>query len=247
VVNDGDSMNDTELDIIAVAAHPDDVELGCSGFLINLAKAGYKIGIIDLTDGEPTPFNENPEVRITEAMRSAEIIGCTKRIILDLPNRKLLDSIEARIKLAREFRKYKPKIVVVHYGPTPLASPDHYQAQLITDAAIFYSQLSKWSKHFDKLLPHKIYGQLYFTTGREVIHPSEKLHAFYEDISESWGTKVRAIRAYESQFKANPRAEGVIEWIEALNRFYGHEINVTHAERLLSLKPVQLKPITQFF
>jgi len=235
------------LDVMAVAAHPDDVELGCSGFLFNLANQGYRTGIIDLTDGEPTPFNDDPAIRLAEAKKSASILKCTTRVTLDLPNRLLMDSLDARIKLAAEFRKYRPKLVLIQYGHTPRASADHYQAQLIADAAIFYSQLSKWSKYFGTLEPHKIYGLVYFTTGREVVPVSSNLHCFYEDISNAWEVKIRAINSYESQFRSDARSKGVIEWIESLNHFYGHEIGVTHAEKYLSTRPVQLKNVEQFF
>ncbi|MFW9994808.1 MAG: PIG-L family deacetylase [Candidatus Odinarchaeota archaeon] len=239
--------SDDQLDVIAVAAHPDDVELGCSGFLFNLGCEGYRTGIIDLTDGEPTPFNDDPSIRLAEARTSANILKCRKRITLDLPNRKLMDSFEARIKLATEFRKFRPKLILVQYGQTPRASPDHYQAQIIADSAIFYSQLSKWAEYFGDLQPHKIYGLVYYTTGREIVSISSNLFPFYVDITEAWETKVQAIRAYESQFRVDPRSAGAIKWIEALNRYYGHELGVLYAEKFLSTRPVQLKSVEQFF
>ncbi|MHA2297875.1 MAG: PIG-L family deacetylase [Candidatus Hodarchaeales archaeon] len=240
-------MTDDDLDIIAVDAHPDDVELGCSGFLFNLANQGYRTGIIDLTDGEPTPYNDDPSIRLAEARESASILDCKQRITLDMPNRKLMDTIEARIKLATEFRKYHPKIILVPYGHTPLASPDHYQAQLITDSAIFYSQLSKWSKYFGSLQPHKIYSVIYYTTGREIIPTSSNLFPFYEDISKVWDTKVKAIKSYKSQFQADKRSLDVITWIESLNRYWGYELRVFYAEKFFSSRPVQLKSVKQFF
>ena len=93
------------LDVIAVGAHPDDIEIACGGTLAKLVDAGHKVGIIDLTDGEPTPLSPGPEVRLAEARRAAETLGVHQRITLDLPNRRLFDSFEARCKLAIEFRK----------------------------------------------------------------------------------------------------------------------------------------------
>src|SRR5258706_14219393 len=81
-----------QLDVIAVGAHPDDVEIACGGTLAKLAKQGYKIGIIDLTDGEPTPGSSGPEQRKAEAKAAADAIGAQVRVILDLPNRRLFDS-----------------------------------------------------------------------------------------------------------------------------------------------------------
>src|SRR5438132_12776690 len=101
-----------QLDVVAVGAHPDDVEIACGGTLARLAKQGYKVGIIDLTDGEPTPLSPGPEVRLAEAQRAAEVLGAVSRIQLDMPNRRLFDSFEARVALALEFRKYRPKLVL---------------------------------------------------------------------------------------------------------------------------------------
>ena len=140
-----------QLDVIAVGAHPDDVEIACGGTLAKLARQGYQVGIIDLTDGEPTPLSPGPEFRREEARQAAEALGVTKRVILDLPNRRLFDSFEARVALAKEFRKYRPRVVIGFGGKTPLASPDHWQAMQITDAAVFYSRLTKWDEHFDQL------------------------------------------------------------------------------------------------
>ena len=130
-------MNEEQLDVIAVGAHPDDCEIGCGGTLAKLAKQGLRVGIIDLTDGEPTPLCDDPAIRIAEANAAAEKLGVTRRIILDLPNRRLFDSFEARVELAKQFRIYRPKLVLGLGEKTPLASPDHWQAMQITDAAIF--------------------------------------------------------------------------------------------------------------
>ncbi|MFM7318416.1 MAG: PIG-L family deacetylase, partial [bacterium] len=98
-----------ELDFVAVGAHPDDVEIACGGTLAHLAQKGYKVGIIDLTDGEPTPLSPGPDVRMEEARKAAEILGVSVRVNLNLPNRRLFDTFEHRVALARVFRKYKPK------------------------------------------------------------------------------------------------------------------------------------------
>src|SRR6516165_9480158 len=100
---------DVELDLIAVGAHPDDVEIACGGTLARLARLGYKVGIVDLTDGEPTPLSPGPEVRQAEARHAAEILGVTVREMLNLPNRRLLDGFEARVALAKVFRTYRPR------------------------------------------------------------------------------------------------------------------------------------------
>src|SRR6202795_2191206 len=152
-----------ELDVIAVGAHPDDVEIACGGTLAKLVRQGYRVGIIDLTDGEPTPGSPGPEVRLAEAKKAAETLGVHVRVQLDLPNRRLFDTFEARVALAKEFRKYRPRLVLGFGEKTPLASPDHWQAMLITDAAVFSARLNKWDQHFDNLPVHTISAHLYYT------------------------------------------------------------------------------------
>src|SRR5690606_2942113 len=99
------------LDVIAVGAHPDDVEVACGGTLALLARQGYRVGIVDLTDGEPTPHSPGPEVRLREAQQAADVLGVAVRINLRLPNRRLFDCFEHRVALAAEFRRYRPRLV----------------------------------------------------------------------------------------------------------------------------------------
>lgn len=189
-----------QLDVIAVGAHPDDVEIACGGTLAKLAKQGYKVGIIDLTDGEPTPLSPGPEFRREEARLAAEALGIQQRVILDLPNRRLFDSFETRVALAKEFRKYRPRVVIGFGGKTPLASPDHWQAMQITDAAVFYSRLTKWDQHFDHLPVHTISQQLYFRLAFEPNVLEGNANHFTIDISDTLETKLQAVRCYGSQF-----------------------------------------------
>ena len=100
------------LDVIAVGAHPDDVEIAVGGTLARLARQGYRVGIVDLTDGEPTPGSPGPEARLEEARRAAEILGVHQRLTLTLPNRKLFDTYAARVELAKVFRRFRPQIVL---------------------------------------------------------------------------------------------------------------------------------------
>src|SRR5215207_485793 len=100
------------LDVIAVGAHPDDVEIACGGTLARLVEQGYRVGIIDLTDGEPTPNSPGPEARVAEARAAAKALGIHERIILKLSNRKLFDSFENRLALAIELRRHRPKLVL---------------------------------------------------------------------------------------------------------------------------------------
>lgn len=188
------------LDVIAVGAHPDDVEIACGGTLAALVQLGYRVGIVDLTDGEPTPLSAGPEQRLEEARQAAEVLGVHQRVTLELPNRKLFDSFEARVMLAKEFRKYRPKLVIGFGDKTPLASPDHWQAMLITDAAVFYSRLTKWDDVFDGLPTHIVSAQMYFRLAFEPQTLAGFASHITADISHTLEQKIESIRCYESQF-----------------------------------------------
>jgi len=189
-----------KLDVIAVGAHPDDVEIACGGTLASLAAQGYTTGIIDLTDGEPTPGSPSPEVRLQEAQAAAEVLGVTRRVTLNLPNRKLFDTYEARVMLATEFRRFRPQVVIGFGDKTPMASPDHWQAMQITDAAVFYSRLTKWDDEFDNLPPHIIPAQLYFRLAFEPSTLAGFHSHFTVDISHTIEQKLESVRCYKTQF-----------------------------------------------
>ena len=134
-------MGDTQLDVVFTAPHPDDLEIGMGGTIAKMVKQGYRVGMIHMTTGEPTPRGSE-ETRREEMRQAAEILEVQVCEIIGLPNRVLMDGPEARYAVATALRKYRPKILVGMAGRTPSASPDHYQAQLITEASRFYSQLT---------------------------------------------------------------------------------------------------------
>lgn len=225
-----------QLDVIAVGAHPDDVEIACGGTLATLVKQGYKVGIVDLTDGEPTPNSPGPEVRVAEAEKAAETLGVHRRVILDLPNRRLFDSFEARVALAKEFRKYRPKIVIGFGDKTPMASPDHWQAMLITDAAVFYSRLTKWDDQFGGLPVHAIQRQLYFRLAFEPQTLEGFASHFTVDIGQALETKLEAIRCYATQFPAEKAY--VFERIRGAALLAGAAAGFTAGEVFVSTRPL---------
>jgi N-acetylglucosamine malate deacetylase 1 len=225
-----------QLDVIAVGAHPDDVEIACGGALAKLVKQGYKVGIIDLTDGEPTPKSPGPEVRLAEAQRAAETLGVHQRITLELPNRRLFDCFEARVALAKEFRKYRPKIVIGFGDKTPLASPDHWQAMLITDAAIFYSRLTKWDDQFGDLPVHTISAQLYFRLAFEPQTLAGYPSHFTVDISDTLDTKIASIKCYETQFP--PEKAYVFDRIRGAASLAGAASGFQAGEVFVSARPL---------
>src|SRR5437763_16733031 len=145
----------TELDVVALAPHPDDLEILCGGTLAKLVTQGYRVGMIDLTTGEPTPRG-SLEIRAGEAEAARQALGVPVRVNLALPNRELMDCPANRYAIATELRRYRPQVVIGAAGRTPAASPDHYQGQLLIEAARFYSQLTKWDDRFGGLPPYRV-------------------------------------------------------------------------------------------
>ncbi|MGL6096455.1 MAG: PIG-L family deacetylase [Fimbriiglobus sp.] len=193
-----DPNSPDRLDVVAVAPHPDDLEIVCGGTLAKLVKQGYRVGIFDLTSGEPTPRG-SLETRKNEAEAARQALGVHVRLNLDLPNRVLMDSPENRFRLATEFRRYRPSVVITVAGRTPAASPDHHQGHLIAEAARFYSQLTKWDDRFAGTAPYRVPHLVYapFPTDAEHRHWHS---TFVIDISDTIEQKFEAIRCYESQF-----------------------------------------------
>ena len=232
-----------QLDVIAVGAHPDDVEIACGGTLAKLVKQGYQVGIIDLTDGEPTPLSPAPEVRLREAQEAAEKLGIRTRVTLDLPNRRLFDCFETRVALAKEFRKYRPRIVIGFGDKTPMASPDHWQAMQITDAAVFYSRLTKWDEHFDGLPVHAISAQLYFRLAFEPQTLGGFASHFTIDITDTLEAKIESIRCYETQFP--PEKAYVFDRVRGAAMLAGSASGFTAGETFVSTRMLGAQDLVQ--
>ena len=220
------------LDVIAVGAHPDDVEIACGGTLAKLVRQGYRVGIVDLTDGEPTPLSPGPEVRLAEAKEAARILGVQVRETLDLPNRRLFDNFESRVALAKVFRRYRPSVVLGIAGKTPMASPDHWQAMQITDAAVFYSRLTKWDDKFDQLPVHTVSKQVWYPLGFQSLSVPEGGGTIVVDISETFSLKLDAIRAYQTQFP--PSKERVFRLVEGQNTLFGSSAGFVAGELFIT-------------
>jgi len=232
-----------QLDVIAVGAHPDDVEIACGGTLAMLVKQGFRVGIIDLTDGEPTPLSPGPETRLEEARLAAKALGVEVRVTLDLPNRRLFDSFESRVALAKEFRKYRPRLVLGFGEKTPMASPDHWQAMQITDAAIFYSRLTKWDDDFDGLPVHTISAQMYYTLAFGALGLPPGAGHLVVDISETLEMKLESVRCYRTQFP--PAKEHIFDRIRAFALRQGSAAGCQAGELLISPHTLGTKNLMQ--
>jgi bacillithiol biosynthesis deacetylase BshB1 len=202
------------LDVLAVAAHPDDLEITCGGTLAKLVKQGYRVGILDLTTGEPTPRG-SVEIRARESEAARQALGIPFRRNLGLPNRVLMDVPENRFAIAIQFRRLRPSILIVPAARTPSASPDHHQAHLLVEASRFYSQLTKWDDRFEGTapyaVPHLVYALMPFDAEERHWHGT-----FTVDITETIEQKMQAIHCYQSQFD-DKRFEKVKHFVSGFN------------------------------
>ena len=233
--------SDNRLDVIFVGAHPDDLEIACGGTIHSLVKQGYRVGLVDLTDGEPTPASPAPHHRWAEAKAAGEVLGVDYRRLLHLPNRRLMDGFDERVALAKEFRFWRPSMVVGFGNKTPMASPDHFQAMQITDAAVFYSRLTKWDEHFDGLPPHSISSQLYFKLAFEPVEIAGFDSLVTVDISDSLETKIASIACYKTQFP--PAKSHVFDRVRGLAIAAGAAANVAAGEVFATTRPVAVKDL----
>jgi bacillithiol biosynthesis deacetylase BshB1 len=231
-------------DIVFTAPHPDDLEIGSGGAIAKLVKQGYRVAMVHMTNGEPTPRG-TPETRTKEMKAAAEILGVGAREMLTLPNRTLMDGPEARYALATALRKYRPKILVGMAGRTPAASPDHYQGQLITEAARFYSQLTKWNDRFGGTEPFRVDHLVYRPT-RIAAEISHFHTTFVVDISDTLEQKIEAVRCYRSQFDGQRLA-----WLEHYMRsgagFEGASVGVRYGETYALPRPLGINDMVSLF
>lgn len=223
------------LDIVAIAPHPDDLEILCGGTLAKLVRQGYKVGIFDLTSGEPTPRGSEI-IRNQEAEKARQILGVQLRLNIQLPNRVLMDGPEMRYRVATELRRYRPTTVICAAGRTPNASPDHHQGHLIIEASRFYSQLTKWDERFANTEPYRVPHLVYapFPSDAE----NRNWHStFIVDISETFEQKVQSIQAYESQFD-DARFAKVKHFINSINGYHGARCGFMYGELFALPHPV---------
>ncbi|MEK6644307.1 MAG: PIG-L family deacetylase [Planctomycetota bacterium] len=191
-------MSSQALDILFTAPHPDDLEIGCGGTIAKLVKQGHRVGMVHMTNGEPTPHG-TVDTRLREMRDAADVLGVAVCEMVGLTNRMLMDGPDARFALASVVRKYRPRVLVGLAGRTVAASPDHYQSQLITEAVRFYSQLTKWDDRFAGTKPHAVDHLVYRVIPRAAEAPHFQSQ-FVVDISDTIDQKIAAIACYKSQF-----------------------------------------------
>lgn len=205
--------------ILCIGAHPDDVELSMAGSIFRMKEVGHEVVLLDITDGEPTPFG-SVEIRAKESQRSANFLG-VKRYTLDLPNRFVEDTIENRKKIASVFREIKCDYIFTHYEFD--SHPDHSAVSRLTEAARFYSKLTKSDIKGEPFYPHRI---IYYMPNHIKLNLEP---SFCVDISPYMQEKKKILECYESQFLK--KGDGIViqECID-VNHYFGIRIGVEYAE-----------------
>ena len=217
--------------VVCIGAHPDDVEIGMGASVAQLAKQGVSVGLVDLTNGEPTPHG-TVETRAREASRAAEILGVSVRRTLTQPNRYLMDTVGARNELAEVLRELRPAVLFVPY---PLdAHPDHIAAHSIATAARFYAKFTKTALRGEPHYPSRVY-QYMAVHMRVAAQPS-----FVVDVSAELEVKLAALKAYESQFLVNERNAGIIGEMEQAALRWGSLIGTRAGEPFFTPEPVRI-------
>jgi bacillithiol biosynthesis deacetylase BshB1 len=216
------------IDILAIAAHRDDIEQTCGGTLLKMAQLGHSTGILDLTRGEMGTRGTELE-RQQEAEAAARILQVSWRQALDIPDARVENTWENRLKIARVLREQRPRVVILPYWKG--RHPDHYTTSTLGYEACFLAGLAKLDLPGKPHRPHKIiYATLYYD-----IRPS-----FVVDISAQFEKRLESIYAYASQFTDQeagkqdfPARAEIRGRVEAMARFYGMLAGVKYAEPFL--------------
>ena len=214
------------LDLLAIAAHPDDVEQTCGGALIKMAEIGYRTGVLDLTAGD-MGTRGTPEQRLREADIAAKIMLVAWRGNMHFPDARLQNDISARMTLAVKIRELKPRVVIIPYWQA--RHPDHYRAGELSYEACFLAGLKKLDEYTEPHRPDKvIYSSLYAN-----VTPS-----FVVDISAQFDRRMSALLSYHSQYGAAqeegavlfPQEQEIRERLAAVARYYGNLIGAKYGE-----------------
>lgn len=220
-----------KLDILVIAAHPDDAELGCSGTIASHVAKGYKVGIVDLTQGE-MGTRGTPETRVQEASEAAKILGLSARENLGFKDIYFKDDEFHQMELIKVIRKYQPDVVLANAITD--RHPDHGKGSSLATNACFMSGLRKIETQFDGSLQQAWRPKfVYHYIQNNYIQPD-----FIVDISDFWELKVSSILAFKSQFYDPSSKEPAsfisspefLPFVESRARELGHRIMVKYGE-----------------
>src|SRR3954447_4311962 len=218
----------TTLDVLAIAAHRDDVEQTCGGTLLKMAALGHRSGILDLSQGE-MGTRGTADDRAREAADAARILKVSYRHALDIPDGRVENTWENRLKIARVIREQRPRVVILPYWKG--RHPDHYTCATLGYEACFLAGLTKLQLEGKPHRPFKIvYATLYYD-----IRPT-----FVVDITAQFETRLQSVYAYTSQFTDQeagaadfPAQAEIRDRVASMARFYGTLAGVTYAEPFL--------------
>jgi bacillithiol biosynthesis deacetylase BshB1 len=228
------------LDLLAIAAHPDDVELTCGGTLLKMAQRGYKTGILDLTAGE-MGTRGTPELRSREATKAAKLLKVSWRDTLGVPDSDVQPTRQNKLRLAAVIRRLRPKTVILPYWEA--RHPDHYHASTLGYEGCFLAGLKQLPLEGEAYRPFKILYSISYADVRPT---------FVVDISAQYEQRRRAILAFSSQFRPKPSAPKskvhlAIDRLEAemnqLARHYGQLIGVQYGEPFLQKELMNVEDV----
>jgi bacillithiol biosynthesis deacetylase BshB1 len=224
------------LDILVVAPHPDDAEIGVGGTLLRSKSQGLSVGVLDLTTGEPTPHG-SLETRARETAEATEILRLDWRDNLGLANRSLEATLSARRALAGVLRTVRPRMIFAPYWED--VHPDHVAASQLADAARFWAKLTKSDIEGEPYWPPRLY---YYFSIHLRIHPAP---SFVVDISDQIDGKMHAIASYESQFVTGRTQEfpTALDDIRDRARYWGWSIGARYGEPFVSREEIGLKAL----
>jgi len=230
------------VDILAIAAHRDDVELTCGGTLVKSVGLGRRVAILDLTAGE-TGTRGSAELRAEEAARAAEVLGVSARENLGLPDAGITNTPETRERLARVIRRFAPRIVIAPAPPPAGRHPDHREAsQLIRDAC-FVAGLAKVAPDVPKHRPLKVIHSLAYR--EDAIKPT-----FVVDVTAEFERKMAAIRCYASQFdgviqagEVYPNGEPLYDIVRHQAAHYGALIRSRYGEPFFTFETMRVDDV----
>src|SRR3954468_8486932 len=242
-------MLSSALDILAIAAHRDDVEQTCGGTLLKMAALGHRTGILDLTRGE-MGTRGTAEDREREAADAARILRVSWREALDIPDGRVENTWENRLKVARVIRQTRPRVVILPYWEG--RHPDHYTASKLGYEACFLAGLAKLAISSQPSAvssktpaPHRPFKIIYATLYHDV-RPT-----FVVDITEHFEARLESLMAYKSQFSDQeagkeifPARAEIRARVESMARFYGAFAGVTYAEPFLQKEVGLVEDVT---
>jgi N-acetylglucosamine malate deacetylase 1 len=227
----------TPVDLLAVGAHPDDVEVGIGGMVYKFAQAGQRVGILDLTRGE-MGTRGTPDERAAEAAQAAKVLGVAHRAHAELPDGGIANVQEQRIEIIGWLRAFRPRVLLAPYHTD--RHPDHDAAHHLIRAANYFAGLAKLETGQD---PHRTPTVYYYRVYGDSTPPQIAVN-----ISVEFDVKIRALQSYQSQFH-NPEYAGAPTYvsseafwqsIETRARYWGQRIGVTYAETLYADEPIAL-------